>query len=82
MGRWNNDSFGDIKGTKEATSRDIARIDSCEEEGVLSSELAAQRAIMKVELEELVLKEEVVGDKNLELNGLRRVIVIQNISTG
>ena len=40
-------------------SNEIANIDAVEQEGVLSSELSAQRALRKGELEELILREEI-----------------------
>ena len=56
---WNKESFGVLKERKKSILSDIANIDAVEQEGVLSSELSAQRALRKGELEELILREEV-----------------------
>ena len=48
-----------LKERKKNILSDIANIDDVEQERVLLSELSAQRALRKGELEELLLKEEV-----------------------
>ena len=48
-----------LKERKKNILSDIANIDDVEQERVLFSELSAQRALRKGELEELLLKEEV-----------------------
>ena len=53
---WNKESFGVLKERKKSILSDIANIDAVEQEGVLSSELSAQRALRKGELEELILR--------------------------
>ena len=56
---WNKNTFGMLKERKKSISDEIANIDAIEQEGALSSDLAAQRAIRKGELEELILREEI-----------------------
>ena len=56
---WNKNSFGDLKERKKSILNEIAKIDAVEQEGVLSFELSAQRALRKWELEELILREEI-----------------------
>ncbi|RVW71546.1 Transposon TX1 uncharacterized 149 kDa protein [Vitis vinifera] len=56
---WNKNTFGMLKERKKTISDEIANIDAIEQEGALSSDLAAQRAIRKGELEELILREEI-----------------------
>ncbi|RVW24941.1 Retrovirus-related Pol polyprotein from transposon TNT 1-94 [Vitis vinifera] len=56
---YNKDSFGMLKERKKCILSEIANIDAVEQEGVLSLELSAQRALRKGELEELILREEV-----------------------
>ena len=56
---WNKNTFGLLKERKKSISDEIANIDAIEQEGALSSDLAAQRAIRKGELEELSLREEI-----------------------
>ena len=48
-----------LKERKKCILSEIANIDAVEQEGVLSLELSAQRALRKGELEELILREEV-----------------------
>ena len=48
-----------LKERKKCILSEIANIDAVEQEGVLSLELSAQRALRKWELEELILREEV-----------------------
>ena len=50
---WNKDSFRVLKERKKSILSEIANIDAAEQEGVLSPELSAQRALRKGELEEL-----------------------------
>ena len=59
MKGWNKDSFGKLKERKKSILNEIANIDAIEQEGILSSELSAQRALRKGELEELILREEI-----------------------
>ena len=56
---WNKNTFGMLKERKKTISDEIANIDAIEQEGALSSDLAALRAIRKGELEELILREEI-----------------------
>ena len=56
---WNKDTFGVLKERKKSILNEIANIDVVEQEGVLSSELSAQRALRKGELEEFILMEEI-----------------------
>ncbi|RVW12452.1 LINE-1 retrotransposable element ORF2 protein [Vitis vinifera] len=56
---WNKNTFGMLKERKKTISDEIANIDAIEQEGALSSDLAAQRVIRKGELEELILREEI-----------------------
>ncbi|RVX21544.1 putative ribonuclease H protein [Vitis vinifera] len=56
---WNKNTFGMLKERKKTISDEIANIDAIEQEGALSSDLVAQRAIRKGELEELILREEI-----------------------
>ena len=56
---WNKDTFGVLKERKQSILEEIVNIDAVEQEEVLSSELSAQRALRKGELEELILREEV-----------------------
>ena len=56
---WNKNSFGTLKERKKNILDEIANIDAIEQEGVLSSELSAQRVLRKGELEELILREEI-----------------------
>ena len=44
---WNKVSFGDIKGRKKNILEDIVRIDVSKQQGSLTSELAALRALRK-----------------------------------
>ena len=54
-----------LKERKKSISDEIANIDAIEQEGALSSDLAAQRVIRKGELEELILREKFIGNKKL-----------------
>ena len=56
---WNKDSFGELNKRKKSILNEIANFDVVEQEGVLTSELSAQRALRKGELEELILREEI-----------------------
>ena len=56
---WNKNTFGLLKERKKTVLDEIANIDVIEQEGVLSSDLAAQRIERKGELEELILREEI-----------------------
>ncbi|RVW62473.1 putative mitochondrial protein [Vitis vinifera] len=56
---WNKNTFGMLKERKKTILDEIANIDAIEQEGALSSDLAAQRVIRKGELEELILREEI-----------------------
>ena len=56
---WNKDTCGVLKERKKSILNEIANIDVVEQEGVLSSELSAQRALRKGELEEFILMEEI-----------------------
>ena len=56
---WNKVSFGELNERKKSILNEIANIDAIEQEGILSSELSAQRALRKGELEELVLRKEI-----------------------
>ncbi|RVW91061.1 Transposon TX1 uncharacterized 149 kDa protein [Vitis vinifera] len=56
---WNKNTFGMLKERKTTILDEIANIDAIEQEGALSSNLAAQRVIRKGELEELILREEI-----------------------
>ncbi|KAL6347508.1 hypothetical protein AAG906_026030 [Vitis piasezkii] len=56
---WNKNSFGVLKERKKSILSEIANIDAVEQEGVLSFEFSAQRALRKGKLEELILKEEI-----------------------
>ena len=48
-----------LKERKKCILSEIANIDAVEQEGVLSLELSAQRALRKGELEEFILMEEI-----------------------
>ena len=48
-----------LKERKKTILDEIANIDVIEQEGVLSSDLSAQRVERKRELEELILREEI-----------------------
>ncbi|KAL6332066.1 hypothetical protein AAG906_020745 [Vitis piasezkii] len=48
-----------LKERKKTILDEIANIDAIEQEGALSSDLAAQRVVRKGELEELILREEI-----------------------
>ena len=56
---WNKNTFGMLKERKKTILDEIANIDVIEQEGVLSSDLSAQRVERKRELEELILREEI-----------------------
>ncbi|KAJ9675680.1 hypothetical protein PVL29_024549 [Vitis rotundifolia] len=56
---WNKNTFGMLKERKKIILDEIANIDAIEHEGVLSSDLSAQRVLRKGELEELILREEI-----------------------
>ncbi|RVW98412.1 hypothetical protein CK203_026853 [Vitis vinifera] len=56
---WNKASFGELSKRKEDILSDLVNFDSLEQEGGLSHELLAQRALKKGELEELILREEI-----------------------
>ena len=56
---WNKNTFGMLKERKKTILDEIANIDVIEQEGVLSSNLSAQRVERKGELEELILREEI-----------------------
>ena len=56
---WNKNTFGLLKERKKTILDEIANIDVIEQEGVLSSDPAAQRIERKRELEELILREEI-----------------------
>ena len=56
---WNKNSFGMLKERKKSILDEISNIDAIEQEGVLSSDLSAQRDLRKGELEELILREEI-----------------------
>ena len=81
---WNKNSFGMLKERKKSILNEIAKIDPVEQEGVLSSELSAQRALRKWELEELILREEIhwrqkvkvkwVKDKDCNSNFFHKVV--------
>ncbi|RVW12364.1 hypothetical protein CK203_108094 [Vitis vinifera] len=51
---WNKDSFIELNKRKKSILNEIANFDVVEQEGVLTSELSAQRALRKGELEELI----------------------------
>ena len=51
---WNKDSFRELNKRKKSILNEIANFDVVEQEGVLTSELSAQRAKRKGELEELI----------------------------
>ena len=48
-----------LKERKKIILDEIANIDANEQEGALSSDLAAQRVVRKGELEEIILREEI-----------------------
>ena len=48
---WNKDSFIELNKRKKSILNEIANFDVVEQEGVLTSELSAQRALRKGELE-------------------------------
>ena len=54
---WNKNTFRMLKERKKTILDEIANIDAIEQEGALSSDLAAQRVVRKGELEELILRE-------------------------
>ncbi|RVW96070.1 Transposon TX1 uncharacterized 149 kDa protein [Vitis vinifera] len=56
---WNKASFGELSKRKKDILSDLVNFDSLEQEGGLSHELLAQRALRKGELEELILREEI-----------------------
>ena len=56
---WNKNTFELLKERKKTVLDEIANIDVIEQEGVLSSDPAAQRIERKRELEELILREEI-----------------------
>ena len=56
---WNKDSFRELNKRKKSILNEITNFDVVEQEGVLTSELSAQRALRKGELEELILREEI-----------------------
>ncbi|RVW36770.1 Transposon TX1 uncharacterized 149 kDa protein [Vitis vinifera] len=53
------ENLKEMVGKEKTISDEIANIDAIKQEGALSSDLAAQRAIRKGELEELILREEI-----------------------
>ncbi|KAL6327610.1 hypothetical protein AAG906_021901 [Vitis piasezkii] len=61
---WNKNSFGMLKERKKSILDEIANIDVVELEGVLSSDLLAQRVLRKGELEELILRKKFIRDKS------------------
>ena len=56
---WNKDSFGELNERKKSILNEIANIDAVKQEGILTFELSAQRALRKWELKELILREEI-----------------------
>ena len=56
---WNKDSFGELNERKKSILNEIANIDVVKQEGILTFELSAQRALRKGELKELILREEI-----------------------
>ena len=56
---WNKDSFGELNERKKSILNEIANIDAVKQEGILTFELSAQRALRKGELKELILREEI-----------------------
>ena len=62
---WNKLSFGELNEKKKSILKDLANFDAIEQDGGLTSELVDQRALRKGELEELILREEIIGDKKL-----------------
>ncbi|RVW19550.1 putative ribonuclease H protein [Vitis vinifera] len=57
---------------------EIANIDAIEQEGALSSDLAAQRVIRKGELEELILREEIHWKQKAKIKWVKEGIVTQS----
>nr|CAN67046.1 hypothetical protein VITISV_001151 [Vitis vinifera] len=72
--------FRDLVGKerKKSILSDIANIDAVEQEGVLSSELSAQRALRKGELEELILRR---NRKFIKILENERGLVLNNIDS-
>ena len=62
---WNKASFGELNERKKSILFELANFDTIEQERGLTSELLVQRALRKGELEELILREEIIGDKKL-----------------
>ena len=56
---WNKDSFIELNKRKKSILNEITNFDVVEQEGVLTSELSAQRALRKGQLKELILREEI-----------------------
>ncbi|RVW63564.1 Transposon TX1 uncharacterized 149 kDa protein [Vitis vinifera] len=75
---WNKNTFGMLKERKKTILDEIANIDAIEQEGALSSDLAAQRVIRKGELEELILREEIHWKQKAKIKWVKEGIVTQS----
>ena len=71
MKDWNEVSFGDLKKKKKNILTNIVSFDAMEQEGNLTIELSARRALRKGKLEELLFEEEVFWRKKARVKWIR-----------